>query len=98
MPSDVILEIGSGTGALTSLLAGLGAAVVAVDIDPAMAKLTAEAVAGLPNVRVLNLDVLANKNMLNPDVLDSVRAALAAGIAETVQARGEPAVPVSRRR
>ena len=27
---------------------------VAVDVDPAMVKLTAEAVAGLPNVRVLH--------------------------------------------
>ena len=47
-PSDVILEVGSGTGALTSLMAARGAAVVAVDVDPAMARLTAEAVAGLP--------------------------------------------------
>ena len=78
-PNDVILEVGSGTGALTTLMAARGAAVVAVDVDPAMAKLTAEAVAGLPNVRVLNRDALANKNRLNPEVLDNVRAGLAAG-------------------
>jgi 16S rRNA (adenine1518-N6/adenine1519-N6)-dimethyltransferase len=75
---DVVLEIGSGTGALTSLMAGRGAVVIAVDIDPAMARLTAEAVAGLPSVRVLEHDVLANKNTFNPEVLDSVRAGLAA--------------------
>ena len=69
--NDVILEVGSGTGALTSLMAGRGAAVVAVDVDPAMAKLTAEAVAGLPNVRVLHLDALENKNTLNPGMLDT---------------------------
>jgi 16S rRNA (adenine1518-N6/adenine1519-N6)-dimethyltransferase len=79
-PSDVILEVGSGTGALTSLLASRGAAVVSVDIDPAMARLTAEAVAGLPNARVLNRDVLQKKNTLDPAVLDNVRAGLAAGI------------------
>jgi 16S rRNA (adenine1518-N6/adenine1519-N6)-dimethyltransferase len=78
-PNDVILEVGSGTGALTSLLAGRGAAVVAVDIDPAMVSLTGEAVAGLPNVRVLRLDALKNKNTLNPGLLGSVRAGLAAG-------------------
>ena len=78
-PGDVVLEIGSGTGALTTLMADRGAAVVAVDVDPAMAKLTAEAVAGLPNVRVLNLNALANKNTLNRVVLDNVRAGLAAG-------------------
>jgi len=79
---DVILEIGSGTGALTSLMAGLGAAVVAVDVDPAMAKLTAESTAGLLNVRVLCLDALATKHTLHPDVLDSVHSGLAAGKGE----------------
>jgi 16S rRNA (adenine1518-N6/adenine1519-N6)-dimethyltransferase len=76
---DVILEVGSGTGALTSNMAGRGAAVVAVDVDPAMVELTAEAVAGLPNARVLHLDALASKNTLNPVVLDHVRAGLAMG-------------------
>src|SRR4029077_8030537 len=78
-PGDVILEIGSGTGALTSLMAGRGAAVVAVDVDPAMVRLTAEAVAGLPNVRVLHRDALASKTVLSPEVLDTVRSGLSAG-------------------
>jgi 16S rRNA (adenine1518-N6/adenine1519-N6)-dimethyltransferase len=78
-PGDVILEVGSGTGALTALLAAKLATVVAVDVDPAMAMLTAESVAGKPDVRVLNLDVLANKNALNPVMLDNVRAGLCAG-------------------
>jgi 16S rRNA (adenine1518-N6/adenine1519-N6)-dimethyltransferase len=78
-PNDVILEVGSGTGAMTSLMAASGAVVVAVDIDPAMAKLTAQAVAELPNVRVLNRDALANKNRLDPEVLAIVRAELAVG-------------------
>jgi 16S rRNA (adenine1518-N6/adenine1519-N6)-dimethyltransferase len=76
---DVILEVGSGAGALTTLLAAQAATVIAVDVDPAMAQLTAEAVAGLLNVRVLNLDVLAGKHTIHPTVLDNVRAALAAG-------------------
>jgi 16S rRNA (adenine1518-N6/adenine1519-N6)-dimethyltransferase len=78
-PGDVILEVGSGTGALTSLMAGRGAAVVAVDVDPGMAKLTAEAIAGLPNVRMLHQDVLESKSVLHSRVLDSVRAGLAVG-------------------
>ena len=76
-PDDVILEVGPGVGAMTSLMAGRGAAVVAVEIDPAMAKLTAEAVAGLPNVRILNADALAGKHAINPEVLDNLRAGLA---------------------
>lgn len=77
-PDDVILEIGSGAGAMTALMASRGAAVVAVDIDPAMVELTTLATAGSPNVRVLRADALAGKNTMNPDVLDSVRAGLAA--------------------
>jgi 16S rRNA (adenine1518-N6/adenine1519-N6)-dimethyltransferase len=78
-PGDVVLEVGSGTGALTSLMAARGATVVAVDVDPAMARLTAEAVAGLPNVRVLQRDALAGKHVLDSQVLDAVRSGLAAG-------------------
>ena len=81
-PGDVILEVGSGTGALTSLMAGLGAAVVAVDVDPAMAGLTAESTAGLSNVRVLCADALFSKHTLDPQMLDSVRSGLAAGKSE----------------
>ena len=74
---DVILEVGAGAGALTSLMAARGAVVIAVDVDPAMAKLTGLATDGLPNVRVLNLDALAGKNTINPTVLDHVRSGLA---------------------
>jgi 16S rRNA (adenine1518-N6/adenine1519-N6)-dimethyltransferase len=77
-PDDVVLEVGPGAGALTALLAGRGATVVAVEIDPALSALTAEAVAGLPNVRVLNTDILAGKSTINPEVLDNVRSGLAA--------------------
>jgi 16S rRNA (adenine1518-N6/adenine1519-N6)-dimethyltransferase len=77
--ADVILEVGSGAGALTTLLAARAAAVIAVDVDPAMARLTAQSVTGLSNVRVLHLDALAGKHTIAPAVLDNVRQALAAG-------------------
>jgi 16S rRNA (adenine1518-N6/adenine1519-N6)-dimethyltransferase len=76
-PRDVILEVGPGAGALTALMAETASAVVAIEIDPAMAQLTREAVSGHPNVRVLNIDALAGKNRINPEVLDNVRAGLA---------------------
>lgn len=76
-PGDVVLEVGPGTGALTTLMAVSGATVIAVDIDPAMADLTREATDGMPNVRVLNLDALAGKNKLNAEMLDNVRSGLA---------------------
>jgi 16S rRNA (adenine1518-N6/adenine1519-N6)-dimethyltransferase len=76
-PDDVVLEIGPGAGALTTLMARTGAAVVAVDIDPAMVELTAEAAAGMPNVRVLLADALAGKNTMNEVVIDNIRSGLA---------------------
>lgn len=76
-PDDVVLEIGPGAGAMTALMASKAGAVVAVDVDPAMAALTAEATAEMPNVRVFHADALANKNTMNPEVIDSVRAGLA---------------------
>lgn len=78
-PDDIVLEVGPGAGALTALLAQSVAAVVAVDIDPAMAALTKEATAGLPNVRVINTDALAGKHRLDPTVVDTLRSAIAAG-------------------
>lgn len=76
-PDDVILEVGPGAGAMTALMAESAGAVVAVDIDPAMANLAREAVGDQPNVRVLNVDALAGKHRLNPVMLDSILAGLA---------------------
>ncbi|QDV38854.1 16S rRNA (adenine(1518)-N(6)/adenine(1519)-N(6))-dimethyltransferase RsmA [Tautonia plasticadhaerens] len=76
-PEDVILEVGPGAGALTTLMAEKASAVVTVEIDPAMARLTREATSGLPNVRVLQMDALARKHEINPEVLDNLRAGLA---------------------
>ena len=91
-PDDVVLEVGPGAGAMTALMASKGAAVIAVDIDPGMVRLAAEATAGMPNVRVLQADALANKNTMNPDGARQ-RPRRARGVArEAVQARGEPAL------
>jgi 16S rRNA (adenine1518-N6/adenine1519-N6)-dimethyltransferase len=76
-PTDVVLEVGPGAGALTALMAPKVSAVVAVELDPAMAQLTREAVSGHANVRVLNVDALAGKSKINPEVVDNLRAGLA---------------------
>ena len=64
-------------GALTVLMAPQVSAVVAAEVDPALARLTTDAVSGHLNVRVLNIDALAGKNTLNPTLVDNVRAGLA---------------------
>src|SRR5712671_6879509 len=50
-PDDVVLEIGPGAGALTALMAGRGAAVVAVDINPGVLDNVRSALAISPGKR-----------------------------------------------
>ncbi len=77
-PRNVVLEVGTGTGALTALLAADAAHVVTVEIDSRLFQLASEELAGLPNVTMLHIDALRNKNNLHPDVLAAVNEQLAA--------------------
>ncbi|HET6325303.1 MAG TPA: 16S rRNA (adenine(1518)-N(6)/adenine(1519)-N(6))-dimethyltransferase RsmA [Planctomycetaceae bacterium] len=71
-PSDLILEIGSGTGSLTAALALQAGAVISVEVDAHMQRLTADAVEGFTNVTLLGSDVLKNKNHFSAEVLDAL--------------------------
>jgi 16S rRNA (adenine1518-N6/adenine1519-N6)-dimethyltransferase len=75
---DVVLEIGAGTGGLTSSLAGRAAAVVSVEVDHRVAALAEQVVTNLSNVTLLNCDALRNKNHFSPAVLSAVEEQLAA--------------------
>lgn len=72
-PDDVVLEVGSGTGSLTAMMAARAAHVVSVEIDPALAQLAREELIDLPNVTLLEQDALKNKNHLHPVVLDEIQ-------------------------
>ena len=76
-PRDVVLEIGTGTGSLTTLVAPQVAAVVTVEVDPHLFRLAAEEIHGLSNVRMLNIDALAGKHRFHPEVMRAVEEALA---------------------
>jgi 16S rRNA (adenine1518-N6/adenine1519-N6)-dimethyltransferase len=76
---DVILEVGTGTGSLTGMMAPHVAAVVSVEIDPQLHQLASEELIDFENVRLLSLDALRNKNTLSTEVLDVLREELAAG-------------------
>jgi 16S rRNA (adenine1518-N6/adenine1519-N6)-dimethyltransferase len=71
-PQDVILEVGTGTGLLTTLMADSAAAVVTVELDPQLFGLASEELHTLENVHMLHMDALKNKNSFNPAVIEEV--------------------------
>jgi 16S rRNA (adenine1518-N6/adenine1519-N6)-dimethyltransferase len=75
---DVVLEVGTGTGSLTAMLAQRAAAVVTVEVDPHMFQLAGEELHRLDNVVMLHTDALKNKNHINPMVLEAVESQLKA--------------------
>ena len=75
-PDDVVLEVGTGTGSLTALIAEQAAAVVTVEVDPRMFQLAAEELHRFDNVVMLKLDALKNKNCINPPIFDALRPLL----------------------
>jgi 16S rRNA (adenine1518-N6/adenine1519-N6)-dimethyltransferase len=77
--NDVVLEVGTGTGALTALLAPRVAAVVTAEIDQRLYQLASEELFGLPNVTMVFGDALRNKSHFSPALVAAVEGHLAAG-------------------
>ncbi|MGL4514677.1 MAG: 16S rRNA (adenine(1518)-N(6)/adenine(1519)-N(6))-dimethyltransferase RsmA [Lacipirellulaceae bacterium] len=75
-PRDVILEIGTGTGSLTALIAPNVSKVVTVEIDANLFELASEQLMQFDNVTQLQCDALKNKNRFTPEVMDAVGEAL----------------------
>ncbi len=75
---DVVLEIGTGTGSLTSIMAQRAAAVVTIEIDAHLFELASEQLFDLSNVTMLRIDALRNKNNFDDQVMDVVGEQLAA--------------------
>ncbi len=76
--TDVVLEVGTGMGSLTTLLAESAGAVVTVEIDDNLAELSQSELHQYPHVKQLHIDALKNKHTLAPELMDSVRFALEA--------------------
>ena len=74
---DVVLEIGTGMGSLTTKMALYAGAVVTVEIDPMLAQLAMQEIAALGNVTLLQRDALRNKNNLHDEVLQTVKEKMA---------------------
>ncbi len=75
-PDDVVLEVGTGTGGLTTFLAREAADVVTVEYDQKVFGLAQQMLDGLRNVTLINADALKSKNQLNPDVIAVVEEKL----------------------
>jgi 16S rRNA (adenine1518-N6/adenine1519-N6)-dimethyltransferase len=73
---DVVLEVGAGTGGLTTYLADRAGHVVSVEYDANMHRLASAATAGKTNVTLLNCDALRNKNHIADEVLAEVEKRL----------------------
>ncbi|MEN0109140.1 MAG: 16S rRNA (adenine(1518)-N(6)/adenine(1519)-N(6))-dimethyltransferase RsmA [Planctomycetota bacterium] len=76
-PRDVVLEVGTGTGSLTALIAREASHVVTVEIDGNLFELATEQLLGVENVTQLCCDALRNKNRFSDEVMDAVGGALA---------------------
>jgi 16S rRNA (adenine1518-N6/adenine1519-N6)-dimethyltransferase len=76
-PKDVVLEVGTGTGSLTAMLAERAAVVITVEIDEDLYRLASEHLYPFSNVVMLHADALARKSQLNPQMLGEVEKHLA---------------------
>jgi 16S rRNA (adenine1518-N6/adenine1519-N6)-dimethyltransferase len=74
---DVVLEIGAGTGSMTTMMAPRAGAVISVEVDRNMHMLASKMVEPFGNVTLLQTDALKNKNQLHPKVLQAIEKELA---------------------
>ncbi|NUO07865.1 MAG: ribosomal RNA small subunit methyltransferase A [Candidatus Brocadia sp.] len=66
---DVVLEIGTGTGGLTRLLASRAQHVFTVEVDKKLFELSSDILKLYKNVTLINADILKTKHELNPDII-----------------------------
>ncbi|HAC91279.1 MAG TPA: ribosomal RNA small subunit methyltransferase A [Planctomycetaceae bacterium] len=70
---DVVLEVGTGLGSLTTMMAGRAGHVVTVEIDHNLAPMARHEFESLENVTLLEQDALKGKNRLHPMVIQTLQ-------------------------
>ncbi|MAX26548.1 MAG: ribosomal RNA small subunit methyltransferase A [Phycisphaeraceae bacterium] len=68
-PGELVLEVGAGTGALTSRLLEADARVVAVEVDRDLWPILEQQFAGDDRLTLVKGDVLESKHQINPEVV-----------------------------
>ena len=75
-PQDIALEIGTGTGSLTAMIAEKAGHVITVEIDKNLHQLAREELASFKNITFLQQDALRNKNNFSQELLDTIATAM----------------------
>lgn len=73
---DVVLEVGPGTGGMTTFLASQAGKVISVEIDKNMFALATAATQNFDNVKLINRDILKNKNTIAPGIVELIESEL----------------------
>jgi 16S rRNA (adenine1518-N6/adenine1519-N6)-dimethyltransferase len=72
-PEDLAVEVGTGTGSLTTRLLEHAGAVLSVELDTAFYHMARETLGERDRLVLLHADALRNKNELNPEVLAALK-------------------------
>jgi len=74
---DLVLEVGPGTGGMTTFLSEQAGRVISVELDPNMFALASHVTQDCDNVTIIHRDILKNKNTLAPEVVELLHSELA---------------------
>jgi len=70
--SDIVLEVGSGTGSLTEEIVKLAGHLIIAEIDHSLANITRSRLQNLSNYHLFDTDILENKNTLDKKVKQTI--------------------------
>jgi 16S rRNA (adenine1518-N6/adenine1519-N6)-dimethyltransferase len=70
--TDVVLEVGCGTGSLTEALAGRAGYCLAVELDHRVASIAKQQLAKIENIQVVDSDILQTKHAISRAVKDAL--------------------------